>query len=56
MSYNRSKTRINPCVVTWDEIVEKYHRKYIKRFKSHLYRAIIKFQVLKKTLKAIEID
>ena len=54
---HKSSTRIVPCVMTWDGVVTKYHKKHIKglEIQPHL-EAYIQSIVLKKTLESISLD
>lgn len=53
----KAKTRIIPYVMTWDGVVTKFHRNYVKELKisKHL-EAYIQSLVLKKTLETISLE
>ncbi len=51
------KTRIIPYVLTWDVIVTKFNKKYIKKIGlTTKIQSYIQFIVLKKTLESIPYD
>ncbi|WUR02149.1 reverse transcriptase [Vairimorpha necatrix] len=54
---HKSRTRIVPYVMTWDGVVTKYHRKYIKELEIQPYlEAYIQSIVMKKTLESISLE
>ena len=54
---NQCKVKIIPYVLTWDGIVTKYHKKYIKELEiSPEIEAYIQSKVLKCTLESISFD
>ncbi|EQB59879.1 reverse transcriptase [Vairimorpha apis BRL 01] len=53
----KSRTKIVPYVITWDEVVTKYNRKYIKELEIQPNLEVyMQFIVLKKTLESISMD
>ncbi|WUR03224.1 reverse transcriptase [Vairimorpha necatrix] len=54
---HKSRTRIVPYVMTWDGVVTKYHRKYIRELEIQPYlEAYIQSIVMKKTLESISLE
>ncbi|WUR03840.1 reverse transcriptase [Vairimorpha necatrix] len=54
---HKSHTRIVPYVMTWDGVVTKYHRKYIRELEIQPYlEAYIQSIVMKKTLESISLE
>lgn len=54
---HKSRTRIVPYVMTWDGVVTKYHKKYIRELEIQpTLEAYIQTIVLKKTLESISLD
>ncbi|MGL4850268.1 MAG: hypothetical protein ACRC28_15365, partial [Clostridium sp.] len=54
---HKASTRIIPYVMTWDGVVTKYHRRYIKDLGIQpALEAYIQSVVLKKTLESISLD
>ncbi|EQB60535.1 hypothetical protein NAPIS_ORF01909 [Vairimorpha apis BRL 01] len=53
----KSQTKIVPYVITWDGVVTKYHRKYIKELEIQPnLEAYMQSIVLKKTVESISMD
>ncbi|KAF9761960.1 hypothetical protein NGRA_2304 [Nosema granulosis] len=54
---HKYRTKITPCVMTWDGVVTNFHKKYLKELdvQPHL-EAYIQSLVLKKTLESISLD
>ena len=53
----RAQTKIIPYVLTWDGVVTKFHKKYVKEIGlSTRTEAYIQSRVLKKTLDSISFD
>ena len=53
----KCKTKIIPYVMTWDGVVTKFHKKYIKEIgMTSQIEAYVQSRVLKKTLECISFD
>ncbi|KAF7679666.1 hypothetical protein TCON_2529, partial [Astathelohania contejeani] len=53
----KAKTKIIPYVMTWDGVVTKYHRNYLKELNmTSKIEACIQSTVLKKTLETISLE
>ncbi|KAF7679677.1 hypothetical protein TCON_2519, partial [Astathelohania contejeani] len=53
----KAKTKIIPYVMTWDGVVTKYHRNYLKELNIiNTMEAYIQSTVLKKTLETISLE
>ncbi|KAF7684427.1 hypothetical protein TCON_0390, partial [Astathelohania contejeani] len=53
----KAKTKIIPYVMTWDGVVTKYHRNYLKELNiTTTIEAYIQSAVLKKTLETIALE
>ncbi|KAF7684235.1 hypothetical protein TCON_0579 [Astathelohania contejeani] len=53
----KAKTKIIPYVMTWDGVLTKYHRDYLKELNiTFKIEAYIQLMVLKKTLKTISLN
>ncbi|KAF7680935.1 hypothetical protein TCON_2444 [Astathelohania contejeani] len=53
----KAKTKIIPYVITWDGVVTKYHRNYLKELNiTPTIEAYIQSTVLKKTLEIISLE
>ncbi|KAF7678815.1 hypothetical protein TCON_2548, partial [Astathelohania contejeani] len=53
----KAKTKIIPYVMTWDGVVTKYHRNYLKELNiTPTIEAHIQSTVLKKTLETISLE